>query len=115
MGTVGERKYRNLEDVSFQQWKDIPIASIYSLDVLVKQPNGKFISKMQWEGLQPDRGVQYIEHYASCPGCQHTAHEGRAYAILLFCGNRFIYGFNLLCNEMIATNEAYKQFLRSLM
>lgn len=109
-----ERKYRNLVSRQFEDWKEIPQTDIYALDVLVKSKDG-FISKMQWEGVQPDRGVAYIEHYQNCIGCQHTAHEGRAYAVLLFCGNRFVYGFNLRDHVVISHNEEYKAFLRSLM
>lgn len=111
---VGNVKYRNLIDENFKLWEDIPVASIYSLDVLVKH-NGKFIAKMQWEGVQPDRGVQYIEHYQQCESCQKLAHEGRAYAIFLFCGNRFVYGYDLRNRCVIPHIEEYKQYLRSLM
>ena len=111
-----QKKYWNhLVSDQFDKWKDVPQTEMYALDVLVKGPNGKFISRMQWEGIQPDRGVQYIEHYQSCKGCQHNAHEGRAYAVLLFCGNRFVYGFNLRDHVVISHNEDYKRFLVSLM
>ena len=109
-----EKKYRQLVDRSFKQWQDIPQTQVYTLDVLVKHNQG-FVSKMQWEGVQPDRGVMYIEHYQQCESCQKLAHEGRAYALFLSCGNRFVYGYDLRNRVVIPHNEDYKRYLKGLM
>ena len=109
-----QKKYHHLINRQFKEWKDTPQTQVYSLDVLIKQDDG-FISKMQWKSSTPDKGVQCIEHYQQCEPCQQLMRERQVYAIFLFYGNRFVYGYDLHSKALIRHNKDYKAFLRSLM
>ena len=108
-----DKKYRQLTDRSFEQWKDIPVSSIYSLDVLKREGN-KFVLKMHLEGTQPDNCIKHIEHYASCPTCVLNAVSKGGYGVFVFCDKRFVYGYDLRNQKIISHVEEYRSFLKEL-
>lgn len=111
---VGDVKYRkNLDAKCFESWKDVPETQMYWLAVLMRE-GGTFTLRLQWEGLQPDRGVEHLLHYKECEGCQHTAASKGGYAVFLFCNSRFVYGFDLRSASILPHEKEYTQYLRSL-